>query len=279
LADSKQGQQDNYPLFHTNFMRQETIEISKHFSRRATHYQNHALIQIHSAKQLVSDAMPYLNPEQKLLDLGSGTGAIAHYLPKAYHKNLTMFDCAANMLSIAQQCFPDSTVVQGDFHALAESLSSKGKDGRRNKYDSIFANMSLHWSPDLALVLKQISKVMRPNGRLHFTMPTKDSFQTIQALNSKLKHKLTLNRLSSKAQVNAALTASGLKVTNYLERSYTETFTSLFELLKHFKANGVNYKFNAVSTPLTKADYNYLMQVKDEITKLDWQILFVTASL
>ncbi|MBT4922227.1 MAG: methyltransferase domain-containing protein [Rickettsiales bacterium] len=230
--------------------------IKRDFNNKAHYYHTHSSLQKEIAKDLYCLSKDYLTLDSKIIDLGSGDGAIISHIPNKFHKNVTLLDNAQAMLDIAKTEFPSCNIMPGDFNDL--SL-------HKQKYDIIFANMSLHWSLDIKSSLKQIRQILKPNGKIFVSLPSTASFKEITKINQHLTTKLKTNPLIDSEDFLDIIIQT---------KSYIQDFDSLFDLLHHFKLSGIGYKANN-SKPITKADYRYLKQMNDEIKQLSWEIIFI----
>ena len=95
------------------------------------------------------------NPGQNILDLGCGIGTLTAELLKK-SPSVTGLDSSPDMIAKARQLYPDM-----DFRVL---------DARRmpwrDWFDIVFSNAAFHWIPDQEALLKAVSRVLKPQGRL-----------------------------------------------------------------------------------------------------------------
>ncbi|MCJ7739326.1 MAG: class I SAM-dependent methyltransferase [Anaerolineae bacterium] len=100
-----------------------------------------------------------LNPSDRLLDVGSGTGTMgAHVAPLVRH--LTCSDVSAEMLGKAQ----DRLVDFDNIDYRIEDAKSLGFDDCT--FDAVLCCNMLHQMPDPELALGEMLRVLRPGGRL-----------------------------------------------------------------------------------------------------------------
>ena len=230
--------------------------IKRDFNQRAEYYHNNSKLQKNIAEDLYLLAKEYIKPNSKILDLGAGSGAIAHYIPNKLHHNITLLDNAKPMLDIAKKQFPNCKTLLADFNDLNE---------HKQKYDIIFANMSLHWSLNIHETLKQITNLLTINGIIFISLPSNASFKEIKEINL---------HLSTKLQINPLISPLDFAQNTILTKFYQQDFNSLLELLHHFTLSGTGYKAKH-SKALTKADYRYLTTIDNKIKQLSWEIIFV----
>ncbi len=99
-----------------------------------------------------------LRPGEKVLELGCGTGSMWQgvILPEGCHVTLT--DLSAVMLETAQQ---NTSHLHADF-AVCDAMALPFED---NSFDVVIANMMLYHVPDIACALREIRRVLKPDGR------------------------------------------------------------------------------------------------------------------
>ena len=104
-------------------------------------------------------AKAYLRPEMVVADVGSGTGFIAAGLAPLV-KQVHVIDGSPAMLAVARQNLAAfGNVVYHE--AGADHLPLPD-----NSLDAVFANMLLHHCPDPLAAIREMTRVLRPGGRL-----------------------------------------------------------------------------------------------------------------
>ena len=99
-----------------------------------------------------------LQPAEKVLELGCGTGSMWQgvILPEGCHVTLT--DLSAGMLETARQ---NTAHLHADY-AVCDAMARPYAD---NAFDVVIANMMLYHVPDIARALREIRRVLKPEGR------------------------------------------------------------------------------------------------------------------
>ncbi|MBL6785724.1 MAG: methyltransferase domain-containing protein [Rickettsiales bacterium] len=231
-------------------------KIKHDFNKKADYYNSNAKIQRKIANDLVAFAYSKIKNNSIILDVGSGTGQIAEALDPKHHKNITLLDNSKSMLEIAQTNFPACKFIYKDFDDLSDLP---------DRYDCIFANMSLHWSNDHKLIISNLRNLLNDKGNLFISLPTENSFKELKSINKNLHKKLDLAPL---------ITTDDLDANKITLKSYKENFNSLFEILKHFKKNGTGSKNTGIK-PLKKSDYQFLLNNNYKVKSLSWEIAFL----
>jgi malonyl-CoA O-methyltransferase len=139
-------------------------EISRSFNKAASSYDESAFLQREVADRLL-DRLNYIRIQPEvILDLGSGTGYSSQILEKRYKKSkIIAVDFAEQMLlrsKKAKKWFDRKRYVCAD----AEMLPFGD-----NTVDLIFSNLMLHWMNDSEEVLKELRRVLKPNGVFLFS--------------------------------------------------------------------------------------------------------------
>ena len=103
--------------------------------------------------------------EIKMLDLGSGTGNIQHFLNG--QMEITSFDNSEAALERLQQKFPKQVAIRG---SILEPLPFLD-----NCFDTVFSNNVLYTMPSdvLAQVVGEIKRVLKPEGKVVVSNLTK----------------------------------------------------------------------------------------------------------
>ncbi len=101
--------------------------------------------------------LSHLNPgpDQRILDLGCGTGDLAKEISLT-GAEVVGVDSSIQMIQAAKSKFPEMKFYQMDARALAFGTP----------FDAIFSNAVLHWIPEKELVINSLRSVLKENGRL-----------------------------------------------------------------------------------------------------------------
>ena len=138
-----------------------------------------------------------LNEKDKIIaDIGSGTGYVFEILTKKYRKkemNLFGIEPANGMLKIARKKIKDNRVkfVKGRF----EKISLKN-----NSVDKIISTLALHWADSIDNGLKELKRIIKPNGSINILMIEKNDGKEFKKIIFKVMKKF----LNHKQIFNAA---------------------------------------------------------------------------
>lgn len=119
-------------------------------------------------------------PGSKLLDIASGTGAVALAAAQAVgaHGRVTAIDLAEAMLDRLQAKISHFGIGNIDLHVMDASRL----DFRRDYFDYTVCSFGLFFLPDMAAALREWARVLKPGGRLLFTAFGKAAFQPMMDL-------------------------------------------------------------------------------------------------
>jgi trans-aconitate methyltransferase len=93
-------------------------------------------------------------PGERVLDLGSGTGALTRAIADAGARVVGL-DASPAMLAEARAAHPDLDFRSGRGEALAFE----------HEFDAVFSNAVLHWIPDAGAVVRGVRAALVPGGR------------------------------------------------------------------------------------------------------------------
>ncbi|HHH37065.1 MAG TPA: methyltransferase domain-containing protein [Epsilonproteobacteria bacterium] len=209
--------------------------VAHEFSRFATTYSQHNIIQTEVAQKLVSD-LPQKHYE-KILDLGCGRGEIYHNLRDQgiTFEHLTALDISAEMLRL-HPSLKGIAMIEGDF-AMPEVFSSLPY----RYYDVVVSASALQWSGDLEMTLSQLSAF---SDRFYFAIFTAGTFRSLHhcaGITSPIYSEAFLRKKISEH----------MKV-RFETVSYTLHFDSVYKMLRYIKESGTSGGERQLSYTQTK---------------------------
>jgi len=93
-------------------------------------------------------------PEERVLDIGCGTGHLAAQIAKS-GAIVTGLDNSAEMISVARQTYPNIEFILADASTFTWDRT----------FDAIFSNAALHWVHRAEEAIVCMSRTLRPGGR------------------------------------------------------------------------------------------------------------------
>lgn len=106
---------------------------------------------------------------QRILDLGCGTGTLTVQLAKLADQVIGI-DSSENMIEKAKGQFPELTFMVGNALDLPFE----------NKFDVVFSNAVFHWISDHDTLLRNVHKVLKPQGLLVCEFGADGNIRTIE---------------------------------------------------------------------------------------------------
>lgn len=208
--------------------------IANAFGRAAQDYDKSAEFQRQVGRQLLS-LMPTLSsvtPMLKVIDLGCGTG----YFSAMLHQqgfDVTAADLSAEMLLQAQQrCRSDCQYLQTD----AENIVVTD-----NSYDVAFSNLALQWCDDLSVPLRELQRVVKPDGVILFTTLVEGSLNELKQAWAQVDEKQHVNTFKSQDVITTEIIQSGLMIEVLECQPITVYYPTAMKLMKDLKGIGATH--------------------------------------
>lgn len=232
------------------------MKIVKEFSRFAREYNRHNVIQSEVAKRLVS-MLPKDN-YKKILDLGSGSGAVLKNLRKESisFNEFIAFDFSEEMLHL----HPNGSNVKKiclDFNQM-DSFNAY----ENNEFDLLISASALQWSENLSRVLSSISHL---SHSYYFAFFTAKTFSTLHQTAG------VASPIYTKEYIENALK----KYYDYEidKAEYHLNFDSVHEMFRYIKRSGVSGGSGQLS-------YKQMKRLMDTypLDYLEFEVLFVKAN-
>jgi malonyl-CoA O-methyltransferase len=218
------------------------IQLS--FSNAKLTYDEHSPVQQRAGKELIK--LIDENFFNKIIDIGCGTGLITKELYQYRISNsFEALDFSEEFLTIAKSRNVKNNIIYqyADFDSYFAQQQSI--------YDLIFANMSLQWSKNFSLLLKQLYNSMNIDGSLAFTIPINGTFKELD--NYHINKFLALNNVIS------LLNQTGFSVKSAYEKAYTINFNTPVERLRSIKKTGASH-FQGTRQSIDKSIFKQLRQ-------------------
>lgn len=227
------------------------MKVSSEFSKHASHYGSHNIIQNQVVKKILTKTK---HEPKNILDLGCGSGALCNSIEWNY-KHFTGVDFAPGMLEL----HPKSKKIEciyGDFNdiTLFENLLTY-------RYDYIFSASALQWADDLDRVFKHIKKLNAPIALAIFTS------NTFKTLNDTASLKPLLRSVDEVDTLQRKYFDADFEVINYkLE------FESVRDMFRYIKQSGVSASRSVLNYKQTKKLMN-----EYPVNYLEFEVAFITS--
>ena len=156
--------------------RLRSSDIRRAADRAAASYDKAAVLQAEILDRLL-ERVPDLAPEPgQILDAGCMTGRATRLLAEKFADARTVaFDFSLNMLAVAADRCTGMQIVRpvaGDAAALPF---------RAAVFDLVISSLLLHWCNDIPAVLGEFRRVLKPGGRLLFSLYGRDTLKELRA--------------------------------------------------------------------------------------------------
>ncbi|MCZ6924090.1 MAG: malonyl-ACP O-methyltransferase BioC [Rickettsia endosymbiont of Ixodes persulcatus] len=155
----------------------DQTQIAQRFNKAASTYDPVAVLQQQVGKSLLERLQGIRCQPQTILDLGCGTGYFEAFLKKLYPTaKIIGLDKSNGMLTQAQ--VKEKKYQLTDIHWVngnAENLPFSD-----HSFELVYSNLMLHWSNDFIKSLKEIRRILKPEGLLLFSMVGPDTLQELR---------------------------------------------------------------------------------------------------
>ena len=193
---------------------EEAPGIAAVFNRVAQGYDRQALRFFpHSADKMIARLKP--KPGEKILDVATGTGAVALAAAQAVGASgrVVGIDIAEAMLAEAEKKIRKFGISNIDLH----TMDATALDFRSSYFDSVTCAYALFFLPDMQAALTEWKRVLKLGGNIIFTSfgpaafrPMLDLFMARLALHDVVTDPAAGARLNDPAHCRQLLTAAGL---------------------------------------------------------------------
>ncbi|TLY48555.1 MAG: malonyl-ACP O-methyltransferase BioC [Gammaproteobacteria bacterium] len=155
----------------------DQTQIVQRFNKAAKTYDPVAVLQQQVGKSLLARLRGIRCQPQTILDLGCGTGYFESFLKELYPTaKIIGLDKSNGMLAQAQ--LKETEYQLKDIHwvnGCAEDLPFND-----HSFELVYSNLMLHWSNNFVKCLKEIHRILKPEGLLLFSMVGPDTLQELR---------------------------------------------------------------------------------------------------
>ena len=206
--------------------------IKRTFNRTAKTYAEAAVLQNEVADRLLDRLDPIRINPAIIVDCGARTGYTTRHLKKKFtNAKVIALDLAEQHLRKTRKGLPwkrpPAICSRYETLALAD-----------NSVDFIFSNLTLHWCGNINLMLKEFSRVLKPNGLLLFSTLGPDTLQELRISFSQNINKTHIHSFTDMHDLGDLLLQSQL-LDPVVDMEYlTMTYSSVDSLLADLKSTG-----------------------------------------
>lgn len=191
----------------------------------------HGMLDMHQLTKLIETSK--LNKDDHVLELGSGIGLITEYISDITQCRITAIDIAAEAVEAANKRVKDKNK-----RIVFETKDMDNLDYPDNYFDKVIAIDTLYYVKDLDHTIKDILRILKPNGSMYIfyhTHPDEISYPNSNPAScSELG--IVLNRLGIAYQT--------LDLTNENKKHWQLKKQVLLQLQTKFEQEGNIYLFN-----------------------------------
>lgn len=210
-------------------------QLRASFGRAAGDYDRVAVLQREVGGRLLERLDAIRMQPARILDLGTGTGQIAHAVLKRYRgAQVVALDIAEGMLGAARRgsgWWRKPRFVCGDIERLPFADQCA---------DLLLSNLTLQWCNDLDAAFAEFRRVLRPGGALLFTTFGPDTLRELRASWAAADGYSHVNRFLDMHDVGDALMRAGLAEPVLDVEQFTLTYPDLNGLLRDLKCLGAH---------------------------------------
>lgn len=203
---------------------------ARNFSNKARDYNELALLQQHTAKQLCKLASPYLSEKDIIFDVGAGTGFIAKTLK---YKTAFAIDLAFNMCKHTHKL--GISTINGDVEMLPFKTAS---------CNAILTSLTLQWVNNLETALKECNNILSSNGIIAFSIVADGAFHELHTSLTKTGHANRIFNFKPSPEITQLMEKAGFEVLKEHQEQEIKYITHCTELIRELKAIGANASKN-----------------------------------
>ena len=227
--------------------------IKVNFSQAAAQYDHHAKLQAEIRKQAATLAADYFPKKATVLDIGCGTAEFA-----LENKNWNVFglDISYGMCAVASA--KKTTVINADASALPLKDAS---------VDCVFSSLALQWAEDPEVVIKEILRVLKPNGTAVITTFVRGTLSELEEAFKAVDSAPHISKFIEPAQLLIRIAhIGGLVLEVDDDQTYMQYHDDVLSLMRSIKNIGASNKIvgrrKGLTTPaqLKKLEQSYKME-------------------
>lgn len=217
--------------------------IRNAFEKSADSYDGAAVLQKEVCSRLIEKLDVVTLQPKWILDAGSGTGEAVKPLQKRFKKaDVVLLDLSERMLEKAgmqgalfSKLFRKPLAVCGDIESLPFANQS---------FDLVFSNLAMQWCNDVAVVLAEFKRVLKPGGLLVFTTFGPDTLKELRSSWKKVDDAVHVNMFLDMHDIGDALLQSGYAEPVMEAELITVNYTEVGTLMQDLRDIGANVTAN-----------------------------------
>lgn len=229
-------------------MKEHYSKIKHCFNRSSHYYDNNCELQFLVANQLIDLIIKKKKSYDAVIDVGCGTGLITQLLKAKIQSNhFFALDISDKSLMKARDRLDNCVILESSFDNIPLQKSS---------VDLVFSNMSFQWSDDFANTIAEVTRVLKKNSILAFSLPIQDSFAEIRFAIDALNLPNCFNELVSDQKITSVL--KSYKIVDRVSLKCSYSFGSIYSLFKSIKNVGASHVLRNSKQHLSRVDFERL---------------------
>tara|TARA_R110001592_G_scaffold298362_1_gene569036 strand:- start:33414 stop:34217 length:804 start_codon:yes stop_codon:yes gene_type:complete len=210
--------------------------VAESFSRAAATYDHAAAFQRSAGNNLLARLPGDMRPND-IVDLGAGTGYFTRALAQRFAVPVVGLDLAEGMLRFARQCSGPEILNTHPRWVVADAEALPLRTGSQ---DLIFSSLAVQWCPDLACVLRDAWRAIRPGGCLAFNTLVDGTLFELQRAWQAVDGFVHVNRFMPENALRDLLGAAGFGSWHCEMETHVLHYAQLAELTRELKALGAH---------------------------------------
>jgi malonyl-CoA O-methyltransferase len=201
--------------------------VEADFSDASGRYGERASLQARIGAMLITSALPYVNDDMLLLDVGAGPGDVT----LAWPGRKIALDAAFGMCAEARKKGLPS------LHARAETLPL-----RNEAVDMVVSNLMLQWLPATERFFGEAERILKPGGLLAVANFAQGTLAELSKAFAAAGEKHRVSDFVASAELVKKIEAAGFEVIVEQHETITEHYADLPDLCAYLRAIGANNK-------------------------------------
>lgn len=222
----------------TQASRIDRRHMRENFSAHADDYDRYAVVQQRVVDMLSAWLIERAPAEGALLDIGTGTGALAAAIRRAMpERRLVVMDIAHDMTRKARQRLTNVQACDGDARFLPFAEAS---------FAGVVSSSVYQWVDDLPGAFAEVARVLKPGGTFALALFGEGTLAELRNAHRQAVHACTRHRSShvqnfpTRQDVAAALQSAGLTCRRHDRRMEIEHHPDVPALLRQLKQIGAS---------------------------------------
>lgn len=237
--------------------------IKEGFSRAAVNYDANAKLQEIIRKKAITFANNYFPKKATILDLGCGT---AEFGVKKNNWDIIGVDISYGMCAIAST--KKVLVINADAVALPFKDDS---------FECVFSSLALQWAEDPEAVIKEILRVLKPDGTAIITTFAHGTLRELEEAFTAVDSEKHISKFIEPSQLLLRVVHIGGLLLEVNEQIYKQSYDNVLSLMRSIKNIGASNKLSSrrkgLMTPSQLAKVEKAYKTENGEISASWNVL------